>query len=134
MPEPQHASKDKAVGTGSTAGDSAQLSRLVARILEDMKANDVVSLDVRHLTPITDVMFVASGRSDRHVRAIAEAVLEKCREAGYRPLGVEGLDGGEWVLIDLADVIVHVMIPAKRDFYEIEKLWDISRPVGNPDA
>jgi ribosome-associated protein len=60
--------------------------------------------------------------------------VDRCKEAGYRPLGVEGLEGGEWVLIDLGDAIVHVMIPKTRDFYEIEKLWDISRPVGNPDT
>ena len=134
MPEPQHASSSKKTGAAGASVDSAALGRLVAGILDDMKAIDVVSLDVRHLTSITDVMFVASGRSDRHVRAIAEAVLERCKEAGYKALGVEGLDAGEWVLIDLADVIVHVMIPAKRAFYEIEKLWDISRPVGGSDA
>ncbi len=134
MPEPHHASSSKKAGTASASADSARLCRLVADILDDMKAIDVVSLDVRHLTSITDAMFVASGRSDRHVRAIAESVLERCKEAGYKALGVEGLEAGEWVLIDLADVIVHVMIPAKRNFYEIEKLWDISRPVGTPDA
>ena len=134
MPEPQHASSDKAARSRKASENSAELARLVAGILDDMKATDVVSLDVRHLTSITDVMFVASGRSDRHVRAVAEALVDRCKEAGYRPLGVEGLEGGEWVLIDLGDAIVHVMIPKTRDFYEIEKLWDISRPVGNPDT
>jgi len=134
MPEPHHASSSKKAGAASASAGSARLCQLVADILDDMKAVDVVSLDVRHLTSITDAMFVASGRSDRHVRAIAEAVLERCKEAGYKALGVEGIEAGEWVLIDLADVIVHVMIPAKRAFYEIEKLWDISRPVGAPDA
>jgi len=134
MPEPHHANSSKKAGAAGSSADSARLSRLVADILDDMKAIDVVSLDVRHLTSITDAMFVASGRSDRHVRAIAESVLERCKDAGYKALGVEGLEAGEWVLIDLADVIVHVMIPAKRAFYEIEKLWDISRPVGAPEA
>jgi ribosome-associated protein len=110
----------------STSSDSLQ--QLISETLEDMKAIDVVKLDVSHLTAITDVMFVASGRSDRHVRAIADAIVERSEKSGFRPLGVEGMDGGEWVLIDLSDVIVHVMIQRSRDFYEIEKLWDISRP------
>jgi len=110
---------------------AAELGRLVESTLEDMKATDIVALDVSHLTSITDAMYVASGRSDRHVRAVAEALVERCVAAGHRPLGVEGLDAGEWVLIDLADVIVHVMIPKTRDFYDIEKLWDISRPHGH---
>ena len=134
MPEPQHAGRNKAVSAEKQAQASAELSQLVETVLDDMKASDVVSIDVRHLTSITDFMFVASGRSDRHVRAIAEAIVERCTQAGHRPLGVEGLEGGEWVLIDLADVIVHVMVPATRGFYEIEKLWDISRPVGSSDA
>jgi ribosome-associated protein len=71
-------------------------------------------------------MIIADGRSDRHVRAIADAVLERCREAGIKPLGVEGQESGEWVLVDLADVVVHVMLPRVREFYNLEKLWDIS--------
>ena len=105
------------------------VAALVAEILDDMKAIDIVSIDVRHLTSITDFMIVASGRSDRHVRAIADAVVERCKSAGIPSLGVEGMVSSEWVLIDLADVIVHVMLPKTRDFYEIEKLWAISSPV-----
>ena len=108
---------------------SDDVAALVAEILDDMKATDIVSIDVRHLTSITDVMIVASGRSDRHLRAIADAVVERCKSAGVPSLGVEGIGSSEWVLIDLADVIVHVMLPKTRDFYEIEKLWDISSPV-----
>ncbi len=129
MPDQQRVSSDRTAAGRKRSESSADLQRLVQATLEDMKAADIVMLDVRHLTAITDAMFVASGRSDRHVRAIADAIVEKCEQAGYRPLGVEGKDGGEWVLIDLSDVIVHVMIQRTRDFYDIEKLWDISRPV-----
>lgn len=106
------------------------LCALILEILEDLKAIDTVCLDVRHLTSITDAMIIASGRSDRHVRAIADALVERSKEAGVKALGVEGKDGGEWVLIDFADVIVHVMLPKTRDFYDLEKLWDISRVRG----
>lgn len=102
----------------------------VVEVLEDLKAEKIENLDVSHLTSITDRMIVASGRSDRHVRAIAEALLERCEARGIVPIGIEGKEGGEWVLVDLADVIVHLMLPRTREFYDIEKLWDIARPKG----
>jgi ribosome-associated protein len=102
------------------------LSALVTDALSDLKAQHINCLDVRHLTSVTDTMIIADGRSDRHVRALADAVLERCKEAGVTPLGVEGKDVGEWVLVDLADVVVHVMLPRVREFYNLEKLWDIS--------
>ena len=101
------------------------IGEVVAGALDDLKAVDVHVLDVRHLTTVTDTMVVASGRSDRHVRAIAGAVVEHCKKAGFRPLGVEGERSGEWVLVDLADVVVHVMLPRVREFYNLEKLWDM---------
>jgi ribosome-associated protein len=101
------------------------LGEIVAGALDDLKADNVHVLDVRHLTTVTDTMVVASGRSDRHVRAIAGAVVEQAKKAGYRPLGVEGERSGEWVLVDLADVVVHVMLPRVREFYNLEKLWDM---------
>lgn len=103
-----------------------ELVRLIVDTLDDMKAEHVVSLDVRHLTSLMDCMVIASGRSDRHVRAIADALVERCEEAGVEPLGVEGQEAGEWVLVDLADAIVHIMLPRVREFYNIENLWDIS--------
>jgi ribosome-associated protein len=103
-----------------------QLAEFVVSTLDDLKAQDIRRLDVGHLTTITDVMIVASGRSDRHVRALADTLVEKCREAGFRPLGIEGQEGGEWVLVDLSSVVVHVMLPRVREFYNIEKLWDLS--------
>jgi len=102
------------------------VAQVVAGALDDLKAIDVSLLDVRHLTTVTDTMIVAGGRSDRHVRAIADAVVEKCKKEGYRPLGVEGQKVGEWVLVDLGDVVVHVMLPRAREFYNLEKLWDMS--------
>ena len=102
-----------------------ELSRLVLEALHELKAQEIVTLDVRHLTPLTDAMIIASGRSARHVRAVAEAVVERCKQAGEPPLGREGEAAGEWVLLDLGDVVVHVMQPQVRQFYELEKLWDI---------
>jgi ribosome-associated protein len=103
-----------------------ELADLVLRTLDDIKAQNVLRLDVRHLTSMTDAMIIASGRSDRHVRAIAQTLVEKCKEAGFEPLGIEGADAGEWVLVDLGDVVVHIMLPKVRDFYSLEKLWDIA--------
>ena len=105
------------------------LGDIVAGALDDLKADNVHVLDVRHMTTVTDTMVVASGRSDRHVRAIAGAVVEHCKKAGFKPLGVEGERSGEWVLVDLADLVVHVMLPRVREFYNLEKLWDLpARP------
>ncbi len=101
-----------------------QLKSVVVEALEDMKAVNVKVLDVRGLTDITDTMVIASGTSDRHVRSVADRVLEKAREAGVRPFGVEGARDGEWVLVDLPDVLVHIMLPRVRELYGLEKLWD----------
>ena len=95
----------------------------VREALEQAKADDIVVLDVRSLTDITDTMIVASGTSTRHVTSIGRKVDDALREAGYKPQGVEGLGDGEWVLIDCADVITHVMHPKTRAFYALEKLW-----------
>jgi len=102
------------------------LEGVVTGALDDMKAVNVKVLDVRGLTDIADTMIIASGNSDRHVRSIADRVVEKAKEAGYRPLGIEGEREGEWVLVDLQDVIVHVMLPRVREFYGLERLWDTS--------
>ena len=110
------------------------LDAVIRDALADMKAQSITELDVRGVTDIADRMVIASGTSDRHVRSIAERVVEKAKEAGFRPHGVEGLRDGEWVLIDLSDTIVHVMLPRVREFYGLEKLWDIKsvkRPTGH---
>ena len=103
-----------------------EISAFALTVLDDLKAENVLRLDVRHLTSLLDVMIVASGRSDRHVRAVANALIERAAQAGIALLGVEGKQSGEWVLVDLADVVVHVMLPRTRAFYELEKLWDIA--------
>jgi ribosome silencing factor RsfS/YbeB/iojap len=99
---------------------------VVERALEDIKAVNVSVLDVRKLTDIADTLVIASGNSDRHVRSIADRVVEFAKKAGYRPMGVEGERDGEWVLVDLQDVIVHIMLPRVREFYRLENLWDVS--------
>ena len=103
---------------------ASPLQQAVTSALDDMKAVNVRVLDVRALTDIADTMVIASGNSDRHVRSIAERVVEKARAAGFRPLGTEGVRDGEWVLVDLQDVLVHVMLPRVREFYGLERLWD----------
>jgi ribosome-associated protein len=100
------------------------LEKLVLTVLDEMKAVNIKLLDVRGMTDIADAMIVASGTSDRHVRAIADRVIEKAKSEGRRPLGVEGQRDGEWVLVDLQDVLLHVMLPRIREFYAIEQLWD----------
>ena len=97
---------------------------IVSAALDDMKALDVAVLDVRGLTDIADTMIIASGTSDRHVRSIADRVVERVKAAGLRPLGVEGGREGEWVLVDLNDVILHVMLPRVRELYGLEHLWE----------
>jgi len=111
---------------GKAAKSRQTVAQVVAHALDDLKALETTFLDVRHLTTVTDAMAIASGRSDRHVRAIAHAVVEQSKQAGYRPIGVEGANAGEWVLVDLGELVVHVMLPRVREFYNLEKLWDIS--------
>jgi ribosome-associated protein len=91
--------------------------------LEDAKAKDVVMLDVSKISDFTDYMVVASGTSNRHVSSVADRVVDKLRELGLRPIGVEGQKTGDWVLVDFGDVVVHVMREQVRDFYNLEKLW-----------
>jgi len=102
------------------------LLHLIEAALADMKAVNVTVLDVRGLTDVADNMVIASGNSDRHVRSIADHVVQAAKKAGFRPMGVEGERDGEWALVDLQDIIVHVMLPRVREFYRLENLWDIS--------
>lgn len=110
--------------SAKTGPDAAEeLVDLVTTALEDMKGQQIRVLDVRGKTPLTDYMIIASGTSNRHVKSLADSVAIKAKAAGFPPLGIEGQDAQEWVLVDLNDVIVHVMQPKVRDFYNLEKLW-----------
>lgn len=100
-----------------------QLTDLVTTALADIKAFDIEVLDVHEMTSITDFMVIASGRSNRQVKAMAGKIVEAARAVGIKPLGIEGEGQAEWVLVDLGDVVVHAMQPATRDFYQLEKLW-----------
>jgi len=102
---------------------SERLVDLVTQALDDMKGQQIRVLDVRGKTPLADYMVIASGTSNRHVKSLADAVAVKAKDSGVRALGIEGQEGQEWVLVDLNDVIVHVMLPKVRDFYNLEKLW-----------
>lgn len=103
--------------------ETQDLVQLAIDALEDIKAQDISVIDVRELNNITDVMVVATGTSSRQVAAIARNVGEKAKSAGVRPYGMEGENTGEWVLVDLGDVVVHVMQPSIREFYQLERLW-----------
>ena len=105
---------------------SEQLQELVVSSLKDFKAINVKVIDVSGNNPLTDCMVVASGNSSRHVKSMAENLIVKAKVAGNLPLGVEGARQGEWVLVDLNDVIVHLMLPQTREFYNLEKLWEVS--------
>ena len=103
-----------------------ELLQLVVSSLEDFKATDITVIDVSGKNPLTERMVVASGNSTRHVKSMADNVVVKAKSAGNPPLGVEGAREGEWVLVDLNDVIVHLMLPQTRAFYNLEKLWEVS--------
>jgi ribosome-associated protein len=123
---PKPASKPKPARTPKPKAVQPVLQSVVLDALADMKALGVKVLDVRGLTDIADTMVIASGTSDRHVRSVAQRVIEKTKQSGFRPHGVEGQQDGDWVLIDLSEMIVHVMLPRVREFYGLEKLWDLS--------
>ncbi|QFU76933.1 ribosome silencing factor [Halioglobus maricola] len=100
-----------------------QLTELVVEALDDLKAVNTVTMDVTGLTDVMDYLVITSGTSNRHVKSLADNVCLEAKKQGERALGVEGEDAGEWVLVDFGDVVVHVMLPATRDFYDLERLW-----------
>ena len=108
--------------------NTEELLKVVIDALEDIKAVDIRVLDVRDRTGITDIMVIASGKTDRQTRSLAANVVEKAKAAGVRPLGTEGERTGDWVLVDLGDVVVHVFRPEVRSFYNLEKLWSEDAP------
>ena len=113
---------------------SKEKALLAAEAASDKKGRDIRVLDLREMGAFTDFFVIASGTSDRHVRAVADSVLEALRERGERPLGSEGERVGRWILLDLEDVVVHVFQPDVREFYDLERLWGEAEPVALPQA
>ncbi len=107
------------------AAPADRLRSLVLAALDDLKARDVREVDVRGKSSVTDLLVVASGTSSRHVKSIADEVVKKAKQAGLPPIGVEGQREAEWVLVDLGDIVVHVMLPRTREFYGLERLWTV---------
>lgn len=105
--------------------ETEAIKNLVLAALDDMKAVDIKLLDVRERSTFTDYMIVVSGTSDRHVYSVADKTIEKLKAAGVRPLGMEGSRGGGWMLVDFGAVVLHVMKPDVRSFYNLEKLWSV---------
>ena len=100
-----------------------ELKTVVVEALEDLKADNICVLDVKDKTSVTDYMVIASGTSSRHVKSLAENLVSEIKGRGGRPLGVEGAEPSDWVLVDLGEVVVHVMLPAARTFYDLEGFW-----------
>lgn len=103
----------------------SDLNQAIINALENLKGKEILMLDVKELTDVTDTLIIASGTSSRHTRSLAENLVEETKKAGFRALGVEGLDAGDWVLVDYGDTVVHVMQQETRDYYELEKLWSM---------
>lgn len=100
-----------------------ELRELVVNALEDIKAQDISVIDVRDRTSVTDYMVLASGTSNRHLKSLADSVVSEAKEQGVRASNVEGAGVSDWILVDLGDIVVHVMMPATREFYDLERLW-----------
>lgn len=105
-----------------------KLAQCAVEALEDLKGIDIKVLDVQHLTTVTDYMIICTGTSNRHVKSLADNVVDSAKKHGERPLGMEGIESSEWVLVDLGSVVVHVMQAQARGFYQLEKLWDVPPP------
>ena len=103
----------------------SKLAKTAVNALEDLKGQDIKVLDVQKLTTVTDTMIICTGTSNRHVKSLAQNVAEDAKKAGFRPMGIEGQEAGEWVLVDLGGVVVHVMQAQARAFYQLEKLWTV---------
>lgn len=117
------ASNSLDIAMNSQAQDVQACLKVVHEALEDVKAKDILAIDVSLISNVADAIVIASGTSTRHIKALADNVAEEARKAGFRPLGVEGERDAEWILIDLGFVVVHVMLPTARRFYDLESLW-----------
>ncbi len=114
--------------------NSENMKSVVLNALDNMKAKDVSVIDVRDRTSVTDYMVIASATSNRHVQSVAENVVVEVKQHGGRPLGVEGGDGSDWLLVDLGDIVVHVMMPATREYYDLERFWKTSPTADSADS
>ena len=107
----------------------SDLNKSIINALENLKGQEIVTLDVSQLSDVMDTLIIASGTSSRHARSLAENLVEETKKAGFRALGIEGLETGDWVLVDYGDTVVHVMQDEARNYYELEKLWSM-KPAG----
>jgi len=123
---PAKAPRKRAVVPAVPADPIERLRQVVRHALDELKARDISEIDVRGKTSIADYLVVASGTSTRHVKSIADEVVKSAKKSGVMPLGVEGVRQAEWVLVDLGDIVVHVMLPRVREFYGLERLWSVS--------
>ncbi len=114
--------------------DAQAIAALAVEALEDIKGKDIINLDTHKLTDLFQRMVVCTGDSNRQVKALANSVHVKLKENGVDIVGTEGEASGEWVLVDAGDVVVHVMLPAVRDYYDIEALWGGEKPSFSPNA
>jgi|SRR5690554_197484 len=105
---------------------SDSINALILGALDDLKARDVTEVDVRDKSDVMDTMIIVTGTSTRHIRSMAAHVIEESKKADMAPLGAEGLEGSDWVLVDYGDTVLHVMLPEAREFYDLEKLWSVS--------
>ena len=110
-----------------------QLNQILMQSIDDLKGNDVVKLDVRELSDVMDTLIIVSGTSNRHVKSLVDNAVEEAKKAGFKPIGVEGKEGGEWVLVDFGDTVVHAMLPTTRSFYDLEKLWSLEPGMRSQD-
>lgn len=110
-----------------------ELANLVKEALDDLKGQEIITLDVTQLSSVMDTLIIATGTSNRHVKSLANNVVVDSKAAGHQPIGVEGLESGEWVLVDFGDTVVHIMLQQTRDFYELEKLWSTA-PAGRKNS
>ncbi len=117
------ASNSHDLAMNTQAADVQACLKVVHEALEDVKAKDILALDVSSISNVADAIVIASGTSTRHVKALADNVADEARKAGFRPIGIEGERDAEWILIDLGYVVVHVMLPTARKFYDLESLW-----------
>ncbi|HTV28587.1 MAG TPA: ribosome silencing factor [Xanthobacteraceae bacterium] len=111
----------------AAAADNALLSRILAS-LDDDKAEDIVTIDLDGRSSLADALVIANGRSQRHVSAIAEHLARRLKEAGYGTRPIDGLSGGDWVLVDAGDIIVHIFRPEVRNYYDLEGMWSVEEP------